>query len=110
MRKKQLQCDIQRHIRSAIMKSTGKESDATLTHSISQNFLVFHLLVTFSSSWQEWVVKSGKSQQLLDLIHLDMEDNLNGSGDGAMNQSDGGPKTLSSLSAISLSPSLKPSW
>jgi hypothetical protein len=76
MRKKQNQSDVQRAIKSSLLKSTGREVDQTFTQSVSQNFLVSPFSdqnphrdrLTHRPTDQDWMVKSGKSQQILDLI------------------------------------------
>lgn len=60
MRKKQLQSELQRLIRSAGVKSSSGDVDEAIPKHITQYFL-------------EWIVKTGKSQQLLDLVRLDTE-------------------------------------
>lgn len=72
MRKKQNQGDVQRQIADVISRSKGSGGDSadTFGKAMSQQFL-------------EWLVQTGKSQQLLDLVRLDAEDSQHNASDSS---------------------------
>mmetsp|Transcript_3356 Transcript_3356/g.5255 ORF Transcript_3356/g.5255 Transcript_3356/m.5255 type:complete len:724 (+) Transcript_3356:362-2533(+) len=81
MRRKQVHSDMERHINATLGKATGQDCAALFGKLVSQSFL-------------EWVAKSGKSQQLMDLVRLDSEETNNTGRNSAKSNRDSAEKTV----------------